>query len=229
VDDCEYEVDPGHILFVNSRVPHYTLSPDGETHYILLQFRMGGMSSGDLPDYLRFLAAFEEVPVRVIQSQGVADSIQTILEEYENPKKGGDFMIRSEIYRIAGCLIRMELLTYPEKSPDRASLEKVMPALDFIEENYASPITLQQLSDRMGLNPSYFCRLFRSATGATFTEYLNFVRVSKSEQLLRQGKKSITEVSMDVGFSSVSYYNRVFKRFKNCTPTVYRMIRYSNV
>ena len=78
------------------------------------------------------------------------------------------------------------------------------------------------------LNPSYFCRIFKRASGSGFIDYLNFVRICKSEKLLAAGTKSILDVSYDVGFSSVSYFNRIFKKYKNCTPTEYRRAQYEN-
>ncbi|MBQ7365330.1 MAG: helix-turn-helix transcriptional regulator, partial [Clostridia bacterium] len=54
------------------------------------------------------------------------------------------------------------------------------------------------------------------------------VRICKSEKLLAKSQKTILEVAYDVGFSSVSYFNRIFKRYKNCTPTEYRRAQYEN-
>ena len=77
------------------------------------------------------------------------------------------------------------------------------------------------------MNRHYFCRLFKKATNTTPTEYINFVRIWKAENLLITTDDSVLEISMAVGFSSVSYFNRTFKRLKNTTPTAYRHILYA--
>ena len=80
----------------------------------------------------------------------------------------------------------------------------------------------------MGFDRSYFCRIFKSAIGATFTEYLNFVRICKAEKKLATTSESILEISAEVGFSSVSYFNKIFKKYKNCSPSAYRSTAYCN-
>ena len=69
-------------------------------------------------------------------------------------------------------------------------------------------------------------KLLACATGSTFIEYLNYVRISHAERLLYRTDRSVLDVAMDVGFSSVSYFNRIFKRFRNCTPNDFRKASY---
>jgi YesN/AraC family two-component response regulator len=105
-------------------------------------------------------------------------------------------------------------------------VQKILPALSYINENYQEDLTLEEVSELLSFDPSYFCRIFKQATGATFTEYLNFVRVCKAEKLLAKTQRSILEISEAVGFSSVSYFNRIFKRHRGCSPRGYRSARY---
>ena len=80
-------------------------------------------------------------------------------------------------------------------------------------------MTLGEIGELLNLNESYFCRLFKKATGSTFTEYLNFVRICKAEHMIKNGA-SISESAYGVGFSSLSYFNRVFVRFFGENPSV---------
>ena len=89
-------------------------------------------------------------------------------------------------------------------------------------------ITLDDVAKEQNLNPSYFCRVFKRASGSSFVDYLNFVRICKSEKMLATSEKSILEIACDVGFSSLSYYTRIFKRYKNCTPNEYRRAYYES-
>lgn len=84
-------------------------------------------------------------------------------------------------------------------------------------------MTLGEIGELLNLNESYFCRLFKKATGSTFTEYLNFVRICKAEHMIKNGA-SISESAYGVGFSSLSYFNRVFKKYKFCSPSDYKKI-----
>ncbi len=228
VDGREYKADTGEILFVNTRVPHLTAALSDRVTYLLVQFQPGAYSEDDLLSDLQILHRSGQKPATKLHSPDIAAAMERIYTESAGREKGYDFMIRSEVYRIIADLTRMDVLPPPGEGLDSAVIQRIRPALEYIDQNYAAPITLGEVSNLLGLNPAYFCRIFRSATGSTFTEYLSYVRVRKSEILLRESAQSITEVSMDVGFSSVTYYNRVFKKIMNCTPTVYRKLRYRN-
>ena len=59
-------------------------------------------------------------------------------------------------------------------------------------------------------------------TNFTFCDYLKHRRIQAAEMLLEQPEYSITEVALQAGFPSISTFNRIFKEYKNCTPTEYR-------
>ena len=85
---------------------------------------------------------------------------------------------------------------------------------------------LSEVSTLLGFNESYFCRIFKLATTTTFTEYLNFVRVCKAEKLLVTTQDSILDISLAVGIGSLSYFNRIFKKYHNCSPSFFRTVQY---
>ena len=109
---------------------------------------------------------------------------------------------------------------------DENKTEKILPVLSYVNENYNENISLEKASAMLGFEQSYFCRIFKAATGATFTEYLNFVRICKAEKLLAKTSLCILDIALEVGFSSVSYFIRVFKKYKNCSPSHYRRAKY---
>ena len=135
--------------------------------------------------------------------------------------------MKANILNIIAFLSRYDYLTDSSIFFVEKNIEKVMPALNYIDEHYDEQITLEDLSRVINLNPSYFCRLFKKATNSTFIEYLNFVRICKSEKKLSSSKESIAEISLNLGFSSVSYFNKVFKSIKGCTPTEYKKSKYA--
>lgn len=92
----------------------------------------------------------------------------------------------------------------------------------YIEENYTSPLSLQVLSTQFSLSKQYIMRLFRQQFGMTVTHYINEVRLRKSLELLTFHSLSISEVAYAVGFSSVYYFDRLFKNTYSITPTEYQ-------
>jgi len=126
------------------------------------------------------------------------------------------------VYGILAFLYRERILIDASSYYDAGALMKLLPVLEYIDENYNKDLTLDVISSHFGLNPSYFSRMFKKAVGSVYTEYLNFVRICKAEKLLKETDMGILDVALEVGFSSVSYFNRVFKRVRNCTPTTYK-------
>ncbi len=94
--------------------------------------------------------------------------------------------------------------------------------LDYIDENYAEPLNLTELGNHFHYNPSYLSNFFSVNYKQGFNEYLNQVRIEKSIQLLKNGLKSIAEISTLVGYSDHSYFSRVFKNMMGKSPSTYR-------
>ena len=79
------------------------------------------------------------------------------------------------------------------------------------------------MAKEVNLNKEYLCRLFKKATKKTISDYINLVRISKASEFLKKNI-SISEVAMMSGFSSLSYFNKVFKDYKHCSPGTYKKI-----
>lgn len=96
----------------------------------------------------------------------------------------------------------------------------------YIEENCAKDITATELADISGFSESHFVRLFKQFTNITYYNYLNQCRVKKAKSLLAVDQNlSITEVSLQSGFSSIATFNRIFKNQVKCSPTEYRNLQ----
>ena len=68
----------------------------------------------------------------------------------------------------------------------------------------------------------YFCKLFKKVTGINFTDYLSRVRIEKAKNLLLNPNLRVSEIAFEVGFQSLTHFNRVFKKLLGQSPTEYR-------
>lgn len=92
----------------------------------------------------------------------------------------------------------------------------------YISENYHIDISSKQAAMAMNFNQSYFCRTFKKNFGMTFSEYLNFYRVSASKQMLEENKKSMSDIAFSCGFVNTEYFSRSFKKYLGIPPTAYK-------
>jgi AraC-like DNA-binding protein len=107
----------------------------------------------------------------------------------------------------------------PKEVSGENRLQKV---INYIFNNYAQNITLDDISEIAIMTPTAFCRFFKMQTNKTFSHFLNEVRVSKACQLLVSRDKSIKQICYAVGFNSLTNFNRTFRAFKGKTPSEYK-------
>ncbi|GJM76054.1 hypothetical protein HMSSN036_82700 [Paenibacillus macerans] len=93
---------------------------------------------------------------------------------------------------------------------------------EYVQQNYAREITLGQIAEYTDLSVSRFCVLFKQHYGDSFINYLNKYRIEKAKQLLLEPDLKVYEVADMVGFSSLPYFNRLFKSLTDESPGEYR-------
>jgi AraC-like DNA-binding protein/ligand-binding sensor protein len=95
-------------------------------------------------------------------------------------------------------------------------------AKQFIGEHQAESISLDQIAKALNVSTFYFCKMFKKATGLTFTHYLARARIERAKKFLLNPNIRISEVAYDCGFISLTHFNRIFKRIVGKSPTEYR-------
>jgi AraC-like DNA-binding protein len=95
-------------------------------------------------------------------------------------------------------------------------------AKQFIREHHTEDLSLGQVAAAVHTSVFYFCKLFRKATGTTFTEFVSRTRIEKAKNLLLNPNLRISEIAYEVGFQSLTHFNRVFKNVVGESPTDYR-------
>ena len=95
-------------------------------------------------------------------------------------------------------------------------------AKQFIRERLSDRISLEEVATAVGVSSFYFCKLFKQTTGMTFTEYVNRKRVECAKRALLQPYARVTGVAFDVGYQSLSQFNRSFLKYAGESPTQFR-------
>lgn len=153
--------------------------------------------------------------------------IDDIYHEYNNQHYGYELAIRTSIGEIFLWILR----SWHKKGLDlglgsglnKDVIERLRLVFDYVDINYSDPISTKEMARLCGMSYSYFSRFFKKTMGKNFSEYVNLVRVSKAEQMLASSNMPITEVALEVGFTTSSYFIEQFKYFKAITPKQFRI------
>ena len=95
-------------------------------------------------------------------------------------------------------------------------------AKQFIEAHHREDLSLGTVARAVNASSFYFCKMFKKATGINFTDYVARLRVEKAKQLLLNPNLRVSEIAYEVGFQSLTHFNRVFKKLAGQSPTLYR-------
>lgn len=92
----------------------------------------------------------------------------------------------------------------------------------YILEHQTEELSLTQVARAVNMSSYYFCKMFKKITGINFTDYVARVRIEKSKNLLLNPNLRVSEIAFEVGFQSLTHFNRVFKKILGQSPTEYR-------
>jgi len=95
-------------------------------------------------------------------------------------------------------------------------------AKDYIADHKFEPIKLEQIARALNVSTFHFCRRFKLETGLTFVEYLSRVRIEQAKLLLHNTHLPISEIAYEIGFQSLTHFNRTFRKLVGTSPTEYR-------
>jgi len=92
----------------------------------------------------------------------------------------------------------------------------------YIQKHYATDLSLSSAAISLNVSKFYLCKLFGKVTGSTFSRYVSEVRVERARLLLLDQNLRVSEIAFDVGFQSLTHFNRAFRSGTGCSPTEYR-------
>jgi AraC family transcriptional regulator len=112
----------------------------------------------------------------------------------------------------------------PSSSPSLPGF-KLQQVKEWMEEHLDEDFNLDRLAAQAGLSKFYFNRLFKSALGVSPSRYLITLRIDKAKRLLRETKRSVVDVGLDVGYAGPSHFAQLFRKETGLSPSDYRRQR----
>jgi AraC-like DNA-binding protein/ligand-binding sensor protein len=98
----------------------------------------------------------------------------------------------------------------------------IVKAKNYIDNHFREPITISEASEQACLSEAYFSRTFKKALGSTFTQYIQFLRLTEAKKLLKNTDMQISRIAFLCGFNNLSYFNELFRKTEKCSPTEFR-------
>jgi two-component system, response regulator YesN len=100
-------------------------------------------------------------------------------------------------------------------------LDPIEFAMNYIAENLTTKLSLDDVANKLGLNPAYFSHLFKKETGTSFVEYRMQLRMEKALKLIDTGTMKITDIAISLGYEDLSHFTKTFKKYTGVSPSKY--------
>lgn len=120
------------------------------------------------------------------------------------------------------CEVVSKICEKVNEKRSNTSNEKVKEIIDYINNNFNKPISVDIIADEVQLNSCYLGRLFKQYTNLSIVDYINQIRINNALELLTKTDMKIFEIADAVGFNNTHYFIKIFKKQMNMTPGQYR-------
>lgn len=222
MDEKEFTATPGDIVFVNSGILHSGIPSDCVYQCIVFDMNAFLKNNPRCSTYIKQIIDHSAFVYHHFtpKNQQIHQIVWDIFNAMESQKTGYELIVFGELYHFFGVVFS-EKLYFSDSPQNRRDYRKIMQlkkVLDYMEANYSSPVTLEQLSASVNMSPKYFCRFFYQMTHKTPIDYLNYQRIEHASYQLATTDASVTEVAYNCGFNDLSYFIKTYKKYKGITP-----------
>jgi AraC-like DNA-binding protein len=221
---------PGHLVLCGPRPPHNWISmdmPEGGVAQrdLVIQFAHGPIAHAaeQIPELAEVMAMLDRsrlgieffgLSERAVQHWHAVKAAHGVQRLTAFCAYLGD-LAQGTDYRLLSS-VRMQ------GEDDDAGTDQVNALVNRITRDFAQPLAAGELAAELGMSESRFSRFFRRATGNTFTDFVNRIRVNRAGQLLMETDRQVTHICYEVGFNNIANFNRRFLEIKGVTPSEFR-------
>jgi len=220
------------LILVGPNLPHNWISDINKGEQITLRDCVINFSQETVDNLAKvFPEAVELAPFWQRAKHGIefdlGDQVDTVVGLIDQISKAHGFNRLSlflSVLSILSSISHYRVLSSNNYVPikDERYLESLNKVITYIMDNYDEQISQEEVGQYIQMNPSYFSKFFKKATGIRFVEFVNGLRINKACELLTHTNIPITEICFSVGFNNIANFNRRFIDFKQMRPSEYR-------
>ena len=148
----------------------------------------------------------------------IQDAFFDTVNQYDNEKITYELDMKASICRLLSLIIQ----EYYVDNNEMEEYDRLVPVMEYIKKNYKERLYISELSEILNICDDHLIRLFKGTIGITPMKYINGVRLEEAQKLLVNTEYSVTDISFAVGFSSVSYFSKIFAEVFEMSPSTYR-------
>ncbi len=229
------EYGPGTISLIPSNFPHGVHSAEGSVcSWEFLYLDLAGFLTACYPEdkyrRLRILQKITQFPILIQKEDypGLSSAVRGILEENREQKAFNRETVCGYLFVLIHELIRLNEDITMEHERDALHVEKIRPALVHIELHYNEDIKIREMAEICNISEAYFRKLFVKCMKVSPLEYINTMRIQKACELLQKQDIPVNTLAWKVGYSSVSTFERNFKKIVGDSPKQWRLKSKSN-
>lgn len=230
IKDRTYYIQSGDLVFINKGVLHRTFNVEENEHERLLINFTNYLFKDELASYKFLLQSiFNQtliIQLNFHEKQEFESILYAMIKEIGKADEAHDLYLKALLTQL--LILSVRYLNRNSAAMQESSgnvYNKVTDIIQYIQENYQSPdLSLQSIAEVFYISPYYLSRIFKNATGFTYTEFLNHLRIQKAQNILRESDMKVIDIAGKVGFNSLTHFGRVFKENTNYTPSAYRKL-----
>lgn len=228
IKDRTVVINKGDIVIISPNILHRTTNAEMPKHERLIvnihETQMASVNSSWM-DTLKPLLENEYIIVNgTLHDRLAIESLaHSIMQEVQEKKPGFELYAQTLVLQLLLICCRhvLQNIVKPPEAPSPMH-ERISEVVRYINSHYMEELSLQLLAENFFVSQYYLSRFFKEATGFTFVEYLNSVRIKEAKKLLEHSSMKVSLISKKVGFGSVTHFGRVFKEVTGFVPLYYR-------
>lgn len=235
IDLIPYTLAKGDLVLIKPFSLHSLNQVNNESmHWSTMVFNLNMLNSavtdGCLIKYFApILNTDHQLPIIIKNNSAGYDelfcTIKQIFDCYKYKSIAFEIELKSLLYHFFGLLYKYDLIVKNKATSLSTDVtNKIKLILNYITENYMENISIKDMCSICNFSEYHFMRFFKKYIGMTCIEYINTYRLQIASKFLDTTDKSIMDISFEVGFNNVSYFNKLFKSKYKLTPKEFREI-----
>jgi AraC-like DNA-binding protein/nitrogen-specific signal transduction histidine kinase len=190
---------------------------ESHPNLVLLDLMMPELDGFGVLEAMRSDESTRNIPVVVLTGQTLT------VEDMAKLNRGVYRILQKGLFNTNETLSNIESALARSNTLGGETQRVVRQAMAYLHEHYMESISLKDAARHVGMSKEYLARCFRQEIGITLVTYLNRYRVHQAQILLQDSEHSLTEIALDVGFASSTYFSRVFRKETGISPSKYKI------